>query len=175
MPSIQAVLSKGPDAPERTLYTLYHQPWVNFTIDFHGSVVGCCRDLRSEYVLGNLLEQSADAIWNGERMLNLRRALIEKRPQEIGICKACDVPGKGRTPAGLPWRRSGTSSSPAPGADSIGDDGPVCTEVAYCECRHPGLAGTMPPGRDRRCFGLQQRRTASVRRHGPDLGIRAGR
>ena len=88
-------LNKRSEAPERTLYTLCHQPWVNFTIDFHGRVVGCCRDLRSEYVLGNLLEQSADAIWNGERMVNLRKALTEKRPQDIGICKACDVPCHG--------------------------------------------------------------------------------
>src|SRR6266849_4544857 len=88
-------LSKGPEAPERTLYTLCHQPWVNFTIDFAGRVVGCCRDLRSEYVLGNLLEQRAEEIWNGERMVNLRRALTEKRPQDIGICKACDVPWQG--------------------------------------------------------------------------------
>ena len=88
-------LSKGPEAPERTLYTLCHQPWVNFTIDFAGRVVGCCRDLRSEYVLGNLLEEPADEIWNGERMVNLRRALTEKRPQDIGICKACDVPWQG--------------------------------------------------------------------------------
>lgn len=95
-------LSQGPEAPERTLYTLCHQPWVNFTIDFSGRVVGCCRDLRSEYVLGNLLEQPADEIWNGERMVNLRRALTDKRPQDIGICKACDVPWQGsysgRTP-----------------------------------------------------------------------------
>ena len=94
-------LSNGPQPRERTQYTLC-QPWVNFTIDFHGRVVGCCRDLRSEYVLGNLLEQSADAIWNGDRMVNLRRALTDKRPQDIGICKACDVPWQGsysgRTP-----------------------------------------------------------------------------
>src|SRR5262249_42575993 len=64
--------------------------------------VGCCRDLRSEYVLGNLLEQPADAIWNGERMVELRRALVAKRPEDISICKACDVPWhgsySGRTP-----------------------------------------------------------------------------
>jgi radical SAM protein with 4Fe4S-binding SPASM domain len=84
------------------VYTLCHQPWVNFTVDFAGRVVGCCRDLRSEYVLGNLLEQPASEIWNGERMVQLRRALTEKRPEAINICKACDVPWQGsysgRTP-----------------------------------------------------------------------------
>jgi radical SAM protein with 4Fe4S-binding SPASM domain len=88
-------LSKGPEAPERAFYTLCHQPWVNFTVDFAGRVVGCCRDLRSEYILGNLLDQRADEIWNGEQMMRLRRALAEKRPQDIGICKACDVPWQG--------------------------------------------------------------------------------
>ncbi|PWT78850.1 MAG: hypothetical protein C5B58_14650 [Acidobacteria bacterium] len=84
------------------VYTLCHQPWVNFTVDFAGRVVGCCRDLRSEYVLGNLLEQPADAIWNGERMVQLRKALVQKQPDDINICKACDVPWhgsySGRTP-----------------------------------------------------------------------------
>ena len=87
---------------EEAVYTLCHQPWVNFTVDFAGRVVGCCRDLRSEYVLGNLLEQPADAIWNGQRMVELRRALVAKRPEDISICKACDVPWhgsySGRTP-----------------------------------------------------------------------------
>jgi radical SAM protein with 4Fe4S-binding SPASM domain len=75
---------------------------VNFTVDFAGRVVGCCRDLRSEYVLGNLLERPASEIWNGDRMVGLRRALSEKRPEAINICKACDVPRhgsySGRTP-----------------------------------------------------------------------------
>ena len=66
------------------------------TINPPGMERACARHL------GNLLEQEAGAIWNGERMMNLRRALIEKRPQDIGICKACDVPWQGsysgRTP-----------------------------------------------------------------------------
>jgi radical SAM protein with 4Fe4S-binding SPASM domain len=88
-------LSTAAEAPERSFYTLCHQPWVNFTIDYAGRVVGCCRDLRSEYVIGNLLEEPADQIWNSERMRHLRKALTEKRPQDIGICKACDVPWQG--------------------------------------------------------------------------------
>ena len=69
----------------QTPYTLCHQPWVNFTLDFAGRVVGCCRDLRSEHILGNLLEESADAIWNGERMVKLRRALVDKRLSWIAL------------------------------------------------------------------------------------------
>jgi radical SAM protein with 4Fe4S-binding SPASM domain len=88
-------LSTAVTEPERSFYSLCHQPWVNFTIDFAGRVLGCCRDLRSEYVLGNLLTESADKIWNGDKMMRLRGALVEKRPQDIPICKACDVPWHG--------------------------------------------------------------------------------
>src|SRR5258708_14299168 len=87
-------LSKPSEAPERTLYTLCHQPWVNFTIDFAGRVVGCCRDLRSEYVIGNLLEHSAPEFWNGEKMMTLRRALPEQRPQDPRNSKPCYSPGQ---------------------------------------------------------------------------------
>jgi radical SAM protein with 4Fe4S-binding SPASM domain len=92
------------DAPTREtgLYCLCHQPWVNLTIDFAGRAVACCRDLRSEYVLGNLLEQPAAEVWNGEPMRRLRRALIDRKPEQIGVCKSCDVPWSGsysgRTP-----------------------------------------------------------------------------
>lgn len=81
--------------PAATFYALCHQPWVNMTVDYAGRVVGCCRDLRSEYVVGNLLEESAADIWNGERMKQMRRALSAKRPQDIDICHACDVPWQG--------------------------------------------------------------------------------
>jgi radical SAM protein with 4Fe4S-binding SPASM domain len=98
-------LAQPSGTPERTLYTLCHQPWVNFTIDFAGRVVGCCRDLRSEYALGNLLEQPAAEIWNGERMRQLRQALIQKRPQDISICKACDVPWQGSYSGRTPFEK----------------------------------------------------------------------
>lgn len=83
--------SPAPGAP----YTLCHQPWVNLTVDYAGRVVGCCRDLRSEYVLGDLLHEPAAEIWNGEKMRQLRRALAEKHPERIDICKGCDVPWQG--------------------------------------------------------------------------------
>jgi radical SAM protein with 4Fe4S-binding SPASM domain len=85
----------GQNGSPAGFYTLCHQPWVNLTVDFAGRVVGCCRDLRSEYIVGNLLEESAADIWNGERMKRLRRALAEKQPREINICNACDVPWQG--------------------------------------------------------------------------------
>jgi MoaA/NifB/PqqE/SkfB family radical SAM enzyme len=88
-------LGGEPHPAEGRRYSLCHQPWVAMTVDFAGRVVGCCRDLRSEHVLGNLLEQPAAEIWNGEPMRRLRRALAARRPEEIPICGACDVPWRG--------------------------------------------------------------------------------
>ncbi|MDH3197818.1 MAG: SPASM domain-containing protein [Candidatus Krumholzibacteria bacterium] len=76
-------------------YTLCHHPWVHITVDFKGNVVPCCRDLRSEYVCGNLLETPMREIWNGPRFVALREALVEERPYDIGICAKCDLPTSG--------------------------------------------------------------------------------
>jgi radical SAM protein with 4Fe4S-binding SPASM domain len=99
---LSSARTPGPSPAINGFYTLCHQPWVNFTVDYAGRVVGCCRDLRSEYVLGNLLHEQAADIWNGERMRQLRRALAEKHPEWINVCKSCDVPWQGsysgRTP-----------------------------------------------------------------------------
>ncbi len=76
-------------------YVRCHQPWVNLTVDFAGRAVACCRDLRSEYVLGSLLEQEVEAVWNGPEARRLRRALAQERPQDVSVCARCDAPWAG--------------------------------------------------------------------------------
>jgi radical SAM protein with 4Fe4S-binding SPASM domain len=75
-------------------YNLCHHPWVEMVIDCQGNVVGCCRDLRSEYIVGNVLgaDDLMTEIWNGERMQYLRRSLVKKSPQAVPICSECDMP-----------------------------------------------------------------------------------
>jgi len=89
----------------KSRYCRCHQPWVNMTVDFAGRVVCCGRDLRSELVLGNLLEQSASEIWNGDPIRKLRRALIDRHPETIGTCRACDVPWSGSYSGRYPWEK----------------------------------------------------------------------
>ncbi len=98
-------LSGRPDRAARDVYSLCHQPWANFTVDFAGRVVGCCRDLRSEYVVGDLTRQSAAEIWNSAPMRELRRALAERRPEQISICRACDVPWQGSYSGRTPFQK----------------------------------------------------------------------
>lgn len=81
--------------PRSDRYTLCHHPWVHIVVDFKGNVVPCCRDLRSEYICGNLLETPMHEIWNGDRFVRLRQALVDKKPDEINICGKCDLPYRG--------------------------------------------------------------------------------
>ena len=54
----------------------------------NGDVVPCCRDPKGEYVMGNLLVQDLDAVWNGERFIAFREQL-HKNQSQIDICRLC--------------------------------------------------------------------------------------
>lgn len=83
----------GSDPPaEGKRYILCHHPWVHIVVDFRGNVVSCCRDLRSEYIIGNLLEDRMVDIWNNRKFMFLRKALIEKEIDKISTCRKCDLP-----------------------------------------------------------------------------------
>lgn len=75
-------------------YNLCHHPWIELVIDYKGNAVGCCRDLRSEYIIGNVLESDdlEGEIWNGERMQFLRHQLVKKSPESMVTCAKCDLP-----------------------------------------------------------------------------------
>jgi radical SAM protein with 4Fe4S-binding SPASM domain len=89
-------------------YNLCHMPWVLMTVDWAGRVVACCRDLRSEYVLGNILEEDPWRIWNGDRARALRRALAARKPEAINVCSNCDLPWRGSYSGRTPLDRLGS-------------------------------------------------------------------
>ena len=74
-----------------------HHPFFKMVIDYQGNVVACCRDLRSEYIAGNVFEVNDihKEIWNGEAMQHLRRNVARKTYSSINVCKKCDLPYKG--------------------------------------------------------------------------------
>ena len=78
----------------RQKYNRCHHPWIELVIDYKGNAVGCCRDLRSEYILGNIVSCTdvEQDIWNGQAMRHLRKQLRKKVPENITICNKCDLP-----------------------------------------------------------------------------------
>jgi len=65
-------------------------PWIYYSMAIHvnGDVVPCCRDPKGEEVMGNLLTQNLDEIWNGERYQNFRRRILSDQGN-VGICHLC--------------------------------------------------------------------------------------
>ena len=65
-------------------------PWIYYSLAIHvnGDVVPCCRDPKGQEVMGNILRQSLDEIWNGEKYRAFRRRILEDQGA-VGICKLC--------------------------------------------------------------------------------------
>ena len=65
-------------------------PWIYYSLAIHvnGDVVPCCRDPKGQEVMGNILRESLDEIWNGERYRDFR-ARIQRDQGAVDICKLC--------------------------------------------------------------------------------------
>lgn len=65
-------------------------PWIYYSLAIHvnGDVVPCCRDPKGQEVMGNILRQDLDDIWNGDKYRDFR-ARILKDQGAVGICKLC--------------------------------------------------------------------------------------
>jgi len=86
------LVSKLVGATRGKRYHLCPYPWTSLVIASNGDAVACCRDLRRQTVLGNVLEHGLSAVWTGAKYQELRRALVEKRPDDIAACDGCDLP-----------------------------------------------------------------------------------
>jgi radical SAM protein with 4Fe4S-binding SPASM domain len=58
------------------------------TVRWNGDVVSCCYDLTSRYVMGNILQDSLESIWNGKRYIGLRRSIDGRK--FIPLCAGCN-------------------------------------------------------------------------------------
>jgi radical SAM protein with 4Fe4S-binding SPASM domain len=63
--------------------------WDRLTIDWQGNISICCRDFRMQVKIGNIEEDSFIDIWNGNTMIELRRAHIKNQLDGIPLCKRC--------------------------------------------------------------------------------------
>ncbi len=60
-----------------------------FTIRANGDVVPCCYDLTTEMLMGNVLEQSPEEIWQGKKYIGLRKSIAAFKPPKL--CRGCEV------------------------------------------------------------------------------------
>jgi radical SAM protein with 4Fe4S-binding SPASM domain len=69
-------------------------PWIYYsvTIQVDGNVVPCCRDPQGKYIMGNLLSDSLESIWNGKEFKRFRY-YFSRRQGHLPLCNLC--PGEG--------------------------------------------------------------------------------
>ncbi|MBB4266194.1 radical SAM/SPASM domain-containing protein [Roseospira visakhapatnamensis] len=66
-------------------------PWTSLTVMADGNVVPCTQDYDVEMVLGNVMEQSLEEIWNGDRYRDLRHWHVTGRfPPGHKCAERCD-------------------------------------------------------------------------------------
>jgi radical SAM protein with 4Fe4S-binding SPASM domain len=69
-------------------------PWRQLGINADGTTRACVFDYDSRYVIGNARDDDALQLWNNERMAEFRKALIERRYEDVEeeglpLCTEC--------------------------------------------------------------------------------------
>jgi len=69
-------------------------PWIYYsmTVQVDGNVVPCCRDPQGKYVMGNLLSDPLEKVWNGPKFREFRY-LFSRGQSRLPLCTLC--PGEG--------------------------------------------------------------------------------
>ncbi len=66
-------------------------PFYQMNILFNGDVVICCCDWKRAVIVGNVKTSSVKAVWNSERMNEIRRLILQKRYEMIPSCRECSL------------------------------------------------------------------------------------
>ncbi len=80
------------------------QPWLRMVINREGLVMPCCSDWYCQWVIGDARKNSLRSIWQGEKMRELRKLILENRLDEFEPCKSCFVKES------YTWRRIDTKN-----------------------------------------------------------------
>jgi len=78
--------------------------WDGMTVLSSGAVVPCCLDYAGELPLGNVNEEPAMAIWEGQKIRELRALHEAGRMDEIPLCRDCGVWRQERTMINMPGK-----------------------------------------------------------------------
>jgi uncharacterized Fe-S cluster-containing radical SAM superfamily protein len=65
------------------------EPFSKLAINWNGSVSVCCVDWSWGTVVGDVMHQTIDAIWNGEQLRRFRKTHLEGKRCEIAVCRNC--------------------------------------------------------------------------------------
>lgn len=69
-------------------------PWLGLNVTWDGRAFPCCYYYDCQVDLGNVFEEGFEAVWNGEKFQNFRRALAQSRDR-IKVCSVCTIEDEG--------------------------------------------------------------------------------
>ena len=79
-----------PRTKDNGICTNFHVIGKKCCIDTDGNMISCCQDFDSEYKFGNVMNNTIDEIWTGERRKRFIDLLIAENYAEIGFpCSNC--------------------------------------------------------------------------------------
>jgi radical SAM protein with 4Fe4S-binding SPASM domain len=64
--------------------------WQALIIFWDGSVLPCTQDFHGYYILGNVKDMSLAQIWNDEKIVRLRRKVLQQDIDDLKTCSQCD-------------------------------------------------------------------------------------
>lgn len=79
-------------APKRRHYSPCTFLWQALVIFWDGSVLPCPQDFFGCRELGNVKDSTLAEVWNGEKMVELRRKILAKDFEGLPTCAECDRP-----------------------------------------------------------------------------------
>lgn len=90
----QEIFKKRGDLVVKRYFPWNSCPWLYYgiTIQVDGNVVPCCRDAQGDYVLGNLISDPLEKVWNGPPFRKWRSQFLRGALQPP-LCRLC--PGQG--------------------------------------------------------------------------------
>jgi len=81
-----------PKKMQRSVFSPCSFLWSSMHIAWNGKVVACGSDFFQENVLGEFPKESLSEIWNGEKMVSFRSAMVnEEYLQYCSVCNGCDA------------------------------------------------------------------------------------
>lgn len=70
-----------------------YYPFYKLFVDWNGDVLFCSNDWGREIIVGNLLKQTLEEVWFGEKMYEIRNKLM-KGDRSFSPCQSCSVNGQ---------------------------------------------------------------------------------
>jgi radical SAM protein with 4Fe4S-binding SPASM domain len=74
------------------------RPFGMMVVNSRGKVVLCCDDMYGDVIMGDVLLQNLEQIWNNEKFAFYRKALNQEGRRNLQLCRECSYSGDGFRP-----------------------------------------------------------------------------